>query len=281
MKAIRVKQWLFLLLGFSCCTGLLVREILLSGDGTTWVHTLSVGQGDSILIVSPSGSQILIDGGPNLSLLEHLGKHLPFFDRHIELLIFTHPDADHIAALPSVLKRYSVGAVLLTGIKKDSGRYQAILSAITSQNIPVLFPENQKDIHFSDGLILDIVAPEHSLLNKEVAKANDTSIVLRLMYGKDTMLFTGDIEEIAEQKILESGADLRSTIIKVAHHGSRTSSSTGFLLAVQPEAAIISSGKNNQFGHPHLDVLERYRHFKIPTRDTAREGTISLRFTGK
>lgn len=245
------------------------------------MHTLSVGQGDSILIVTPSGSQVVVDGGPDLSLLEQLGKHMPFFDRSIELLVLTHPDADHITALPAVLQRYSVERVLLTGIKKNSGRYHAVLEAIRSQNITVILASAGQDIRTSDGVILDIVAPSKSLLGTEVKKVNDTSVVFRLLYGEDSVLLTGDIEEAAEQEILASGADLRSKILKAPHHGSRTSSSTGFLLAVQPELAIISSGEGNAFGHPHREILERYTWLGIPTRNTAEEGTISLQLTGK
>lgn len=263
------------------CVVLLYREVSLLPDGDLWVHVLSVDQGDSILLVTPTGKQVLIDGGPNLQTLEHLGTLMPFFDRTIELLVLTHPDSDHLTALPEILKRYDIEQILLTGIQKNHPRYAYILDLIQGQQIPILIPDPAKDIAFDDGVLLDIIYPEPQVFGTTPKDANNTSVVIRALYGKDSILLTGDIEEEAEKAILASGVDIESGVLKAAHHGSKTSSSTGFILATNPQSVVISSGSGNSFGHPHGEVTDRFGYFGIPYRNTALEGTISLRFTGK
>lgn len=269
----RIILGLLSLLGF---LGLLIQEIHRLPDGCLHAYVLDVGQGDSILIVSPSGKQILVDGGPDLSALEGIGNHLSFFDRTIDLLVLTHPDLDHIAALPEITERYHINTMLLSGIETQQPQYQRLLAAVVEQKIPVIFADPQKDIDLGDGLILDIVWPPRETFATQPKKANDTSVVLRVIYKSGSILLTGDIEAKAEAAILKSGADLRSKILKVAHHGSKTSTSTGFLLAVDPEIAVISAGKDNQFGHPHWGVLNRLRYAGITIRRTDQEGEISL-----
>ncbi len=254
------------------------HETALLPDAALHAHVLDVGQGDAILLVSPSGKQILIDGGPDLSVLEELGRHMPFFDRTIELLILTHPDSDHVTGIPEILSRYRVERVLFNGTSHESRRYEAVLAALKAQGIPVILPDPSLDIDIGDGLTLDILWPEHAVVGTEPEKPNDESVVVRALFGSSALLLTGDIGEEAEMAILASGADIRSSVLKVPHHGSRTSSSTGFLLAADPGLAVISVGKGNPFGHPHPDVTDRYEKQKIPLRITAEEGTVSLYF---
>lgn len=279
-KPLSSSVWSWICLVLFVLTILILRENSLSADGALNVHILDVGQGDSILLVTPSGKQILVDGGPDLSTLEHLGKYFPYLDRKIELLVMTHPDADHLTALPAVLERYDIDQVMISGIDKSQPRYQAMLDLITEREISVIFPDPTKDVLMGDGVVLDVVAPKAGTLGEKVKDANNSSVVLRVLYGEDSLLLTGDIEEEAEYEILASGADLHSRILKAAHHGSKTSSATGFLLATHPELVLISSGSGNSFGHPHAEVIERYARYGIPYRNTALEGTISLRMTG-
>jgi len=257
---------------------LLFHEISLLPDGKLHVYFLDVDQGDAILLVSPSGKQVLIDGGPNTTVLEHVGKYLSFFDRTIELLILTHPDADHVTGAPEILSRYRIERVLFPGTQHSSGRYEAFLSYLEEQGVTIIEPDPSIDIDLGDGLVLDIVWPTPEVFGTKPKNANNPSVVVRALFGDTSILLTGDIEKEAETSILAMGTDIRSTILKVAHHGSKTSSSTGFLLAAQPELAIISVGRDNHFGHPHPDVIERYRQMGIPVRTTAEEGTISLVF---
>jgi len=280
-KPLSLSAWSWMCLALLVLTLLVLRENTLAADGALHVHTLDVGQGDSILLVTPSGKQILVDGGPDLSTLEHVGKYFPYLDRKIELLVMTHPDADHLTALPAIVERYDIDHVMISGIDKAQPRYQAMLDSITKRRISVIFPDPAEDIVMGDGVVLDVIAPESGVLGKKVTDSNNSSVVLRVLYGEDSLLLTGDIEEEAEYDILASGADLHSRILKAAHHGSKTSSATGFLLATHPELVLVSSGSGNSFGHPHAEVTERYSLYGIPYRNTALEGTISLRMTGK
>lgn len=270
------KIWPVFLVGLGAILLLTLREFSFQPDGKLHAYVFDVGQGDSLLLVSPSGKQILVDGGPNMDVLEHLGKHMPFFDRTIELAILTHPDSDHITALPEVLKRYSVDRIALTGVLHPTGKYEALLSLIEQHEIPVFFPDSSKDIDMGDGLVLDVIWPSLNVFATQPDNANNPSFVVRALYENESLLLAGDIEHEAEVAILKSGADIRSRILKVPHHGSRTSSSTGFLLAVDPEVAVISAGRDNKFGHPHADVVERLKSMGITVLSTAESGTIEV-----
>lgn len=253
---------------------LLGREVLLQPDGNLHAYFFDIGQGDAALLVSPSGKQIVIDGGPDLSLLQHLGRTMPFLDRRIELLVLSHPNLDHLAAFPEILERYQVERVLLAGSEFPLPRYDAIIAKIEEQGISVIIADPEKDIDLGDGLLLDIAWPPVGFVPPD--DINDASIVMRALYKDHAILFTGDIEELGENLLLQTGAEIDSDIIKVPHHGSKTSSSTGFLLAVTPDLAVISASRENSYGHPHPEVVERYRHFGILVRITAEEGTVHL-----
>lgn len=257
------------------------REWMVSPDGHTHVHVLDVGQGDGIFIVGPSGQQVVIDGGPNLSALEGIGRRMSFFDRSIDVLVLTHPHADHLFAFPEILRRYDVGRVILTGAAYEQPRYEEFLQMLKDKQIPVIVADPSKDIAWDDGLQLDVLWPPPIHFGKEFkGDENDTSVVLKLIYGEDTVLFTGDMEEIEERAVLSARVDIDADILKVAHHGSRSSTSTGFLLKVSPEQAIISAGRDNSFGHPHKEVINRLNHFRIPIHVTAEEGTASIELDG-
>lgn len=261
-----------------CSCALLWREGTLRGNGGLTVHFLDVGQGDSALLVGPSGQQILIDGGPDLSTLQHLGRLMPFFDRRIELLILTHPDLDHVASFPEVLQRYRIETLLLTGVAHHSAHYHRLLFEAKAQGTRLLQADPDTDIDFGDGLHFDLLWPPPILWGEYAKEVNDTSIVLKAIYGDTIILFTGDIGEKAEKQMLQEGIDIDSDILKVPHHGSKTSSGTGFLLAVSPELAVISAGRENRYGHPHPSVVARLRSLGIPVRTTAQEGTVTMRF---
>ena len=273
-------SWYAGILTITFAVGLLaVREWNLQPDGRLHAYFLDVGQGDSALLVSPSGKQIVIDGGPDLSPLEHLGAYMPYFDREIELLVLSHPNLDHLAALPEILRRYRIDRVLITAVPYDMGRYQAMLSEIAQQGIPVTIAKQGATIAMDDGFTLSVLWPPTELLGKSVklSKLNDTSIVLRAGFSGHSILFTGDMEEPVERALVKSGIDLHADILKVPHHGSHTSSGTGFLLAVHPSLAVISVGEGNSYGHPHREIMERYRALGIPVRLT-KSGTVSISF---
>lgn len=262
-------------LGLFCFLSLLTKEFLTLPDGRLHVYILDVGQGDSIFLISPSGKQILVDGGPDLSPLEGMARHMSFFDRTVDLLVLSHPDLDHIAAMSDIVERYDIGAILIAGIETPQPQYRRLLTLIAKKNVPVLIADPAKDIVFEDGLILDVVWP-HNAFAAQPKKMNDVSVVVRALHKEESILLTGDIEKRAEEGILQTGVDVRSNVLKIAHHGSNTSTSTGFLLAVNPALAIISVGKGNPFGHPHREVLQRLRNAGIGVRRTDQEGEISF-----
>ena len=266
-----------LVLGLLLMVLLITHEASKFPDGCMHVDVFDVGQGDAIFLTTPSGKQVLVDGGPDLSLLEHLGKAMSFLDRSIDLLVLTHPHKDHLTALPEILKRYNVGEILLADVKHDSGRYRLLLDKVLATNTPVTFAHTSRTIQFDDGVVIEILWPLQSGVGAE-KNPNNTSIVTRIAYKDHSMLLTGDIEEKTEAALLATGMDIQSTILKVAHHGSKSSSSTGFLLAANPVEAVRSYGSNNRFEHPHGEVISRLVDLGIPYKETAKSGTVSYIF---
>ncbi len=262
-----------ILLGAIFVVSLGAHEWIHRADGSTHLSFLDVGQGDSTLVRSPSGKTILIDGGPDLTTLEHLGSHLPFFDRDIDLLILSHPHQDHLASFLEILKRYHVKKILLAKTPFELPRYKGILDELRTQNISVVFAEAGQKLGYNDGLTFDVLWPTAGLENDDV---NNASVVVRMRKDAHSALFTGDAEEPTEDALIASQVDLHAELLKVGHHGSNTSSSTGFILAIHPSQAVISVGVGNSYGHPNAEILQRYANFHIPVWRTDQQGTMEI-----
>ena len=273
-----MKFWLFSYTLLLAALLLLLHEWTRLPDGQLHLQLLDVGQGDAILITTPGNQRILIDGGPDLSVLERLGEELPFFSKRIDLLLLTHTDADHITGFPEVIKRYDIKRILITGVDAHTSLYRAFLAAADAEETEVIIANAAHDLDLGHGVILDVLWPRESLLGKEMEDPNNASIVAKLIWKDHHILLTGDAEKEVEEELLKLGVDLSSDILKVGHHGSRTSSSTGFLLAVAPEIALISAGRENKFGHPHQDVLHRLIDMGIEVRRTDVEGGVEVVF---
>jgi len=215
-------------------------------NGTMRVHVFDVGQGDGMFVQSSDGYQVVIDGGPNMRLLEHLGRVMPWFDRSIDLLVLSHFDADHITALPELLKRYNVKQILMTGTDHGSGRSEAVLHYVLEQGIAVVFPSQIDAWQLSNGMQMNVLWPNDTIVGIDVDEPNHHSIVVQFTYGDTSFLATGDIDIAAEMEILKNGVNVRSTIMTAPHHGSKTSSSTGFIMAVDPEYVVVSAGYENR-----------------------------------
>ncbi|MDI6777681.1 MAG: ComEC/Rec2 family competence protein [Patescibacteria group bacterium] len=214
---------------------------------------LDVGQGDSILIQKGT-QQILIDGGPSgKTELAKLGQYLPYFDDEIEIVIMTHPDKDHLAGLVEVARNYKIGKVLTTAAEKDTQVFKEWQDVLSYNKVETLEVWRGTEVKFNDVSMKIIGPPEK--VDPLVGEGNDKSVVARLDYGENFFLFTGDIESPAEKEILEGGESIDVDILKVAHHGSKYSSSEAFLDTASPEDAIISVSKNNSYGHPTEAVL--------------------------
>ena len=243
---------------------------------------LDVGQGDAIYIEAPNGRQMLIDGGPDAKLLSSLSKVMPFADRSIDIIVATHPDQDHIGGFPILLDNYKIGNIVENGAVSGSKVSTTLEDKILKKKINkvigrrgmkiVLDP--QKNIYF------DILFPD-----RDVSKmaSNDGSIVGRLVYGNEVFMMTGDASTYTENLIEwnENDATLKSNVLKLGHHGSRTSNSQLWLEKVKPDMAIISVDKNNKYGHPHKEVLDRLDFLHIPYLTTADKGNIIFETDGE
>jgi len=222
------------------------------------IYFLNVGQGDSIFIKTPENHQILIDGGPKNYVLAELDKVMPFFDKSLDMVVLTHPHADHVDGLVEVLKRYDVGMILMTGVDYKSPDYEEFLKVAAAKNIKIMIAKNDKDFKFGN-VVFDLLYPSNPFLDANFKNVNNSSIVMKILYGGKKILLTGDMELEEESLLMKTGLDLKADILKVGHHGSKTSSSKKFLNLVNPEIAIIQSGKGNSFGHPHEETLRNLK----------------------
>ncbi len=240
------------------------------------VYILDVGQGDASYIRTPTGEDILIDGGPDNSILNELAEVMSFGDREIDLVILTHPHADHVAGLLQVLKRYEVKEVWQTGVEYPSATFDAFKDEIYNQQIPDYFIQSGDTKHFGDVRIL-ILYPLSSLENQSIDNLNNSSIVNRLDYHEFSMIFTGDAEVQVQRRLLDD--DIFADILKVPHHGGKELLDD-FLSIVRPEVAIISAGVDNKYGHPLEETLNLLYKLAVRIYRTDQEGTIKISTDG-
>jgi len=247
------------------------------------VNFFDVGQGDAIFIETPERHQILIDGGPDSTILEKLGAEIPFWDRTIDLVILTHPEEDHLSGLIGVLKRYKVENILWTSVLHAAPEYDEWNRAIENEGAKIQIAKAGQKIFWSKSPedFIEILYPFENLSGQDFKDVNDTSVVSRLVFGEKSFLFPGDIFEKAEGEILNRGVEVNSDVLKVAHHGSKTSSSSQFLAEVSPEIAVISLSKDNKYGHPHQETLEKLKNYGIRILRTDQDGDIKIISDGK
>lgn len=260
--------------------GVLVIGVVLLGftfyssrsDGKLYVTFFNVGQGDSVLIKTPLGQKVLIDGGPDDKVLGELGKSLPFYDRTIDIVILSHPHADHLTGLVEVFKRYKIKLLVLTGIDYNTPEYSDFLEVSKNKNIPIKLALASQSFDFGESLKLELIYPEESLVGEKAEDLNDTSIVSKLIFNQISFLFTGDLEEDKQSELNKDLLDV--DILKVPHHGSKSSLAADFLKFTTPEVSIISVGQN-KFGHPSESILERLKNFGSKIWRT-NEGAIKI-----
>ena len=256
---------------------LLIFSLNVSAD--LIVHFIDVGQGDAILLQHQEGDTVLIDGGDRFASIEE--KLISYLTEagveRFDAIIATHPHADHIGGLPAVMENFPVDAIYDSGRVHTSQTYENYLMLIDEKDIPFKTPRRGDKIEL-DNLTFDIVHPGE---NVEEYSLNDASITAHLQYGQISFIFTGDIEESAEREIVETGIDIKSTVLKVAHHGSRTSTNDYFLEAVNPEVAIIQVGEDNRFGHPAPEVINRLQENNIDIYRNDLNGDIVINTDGE
>jgi len=245
------------------------------------VDFLDVGQGDAILIKAPSGQNILIDGGPDKTVIKRLAENLPFYDKQIDLMILTHAHDDHVTGLIDVLKRYKVKRILYTGAVHNAPNYLAWLNLVRDKKVPLTIIDKEQTINLGAEVELKILYPTESFLNKTLADLNDSSIIIKLIYGQSKFLLTGDAGLEVEKKLIASDADLSAEVLKVGHHGSQYSTSEEFLDKVKSKIAVIMVGKDNDFGHPNLRIIKRLERLGADIFRTDLNGTVKILSDGE
>lgn len=237
------------------------------------VSFFDVGQGDAIFIETAQGHQILIDGGPDNTVLEKLEEEMGFNDKTIDMVILTHPDKDHFGGLVGVLQTYHIDNFVWTGEEKDSDNFRKLKEEIGKVNA---FNLGTGDSIIAGDIALKVLNPDYGYADLD---SNDTSIVLRLKHFDASFMLTGDLTSKLEVKLIKEN-DLRSDILKLGHHGSKHSSSDIFLKAVSPKYAVAMAGEGNSFGHPNEEVLERLEENDIELLRTDRDGDITFYSNG-
>lgn len=252
-----------------------------SHRGLLFVSFLDIGQGDAIYIEAPNGKQILVDGGPDEGVLRELGKVMPLFDRSIDMLVITNPDKDHIGGFIPIFERFKVTYFIEPGTVSDSHTYAAVQELAQNENATKVLARRGMDIVLDKekNIYLHILFPD-----RDVSKlsTNDGSIVAKLVYGETSILLQGDAPESVEKYLLYlDKEELNSDILKVGHHGSKTSTAKEYAEAASPTYAVISLGKDNSYGHPHKETLDTLNSLSVPILRTDVEGRISFVSDGK
>lgn len=268
----RVRLLLLLALAVGCA--FVWFRTALGAQGLAALHVLDVGQGDAVLLRS-GAVDVLIDGGPDATVLARLGEVRPLWDRRLDLVVLTHPERDHLGGLVSVLERMDVGMVLLPHLSSTTRLFETFLDVLRERQITVRLARPGQRIQ-AGAFVLEVLAPSAESLRLSRRALNQGSVVLRAeMRGRFSTLLTGDIERAAEHVLVrDHGVRLNVDVLKVPHHGSKTSTSARLLRAVTPGLALVSVGALNRYGHPHPVVVERLRD--VPLLRTDRHGTLSL-----
>lgn len=238
------------------------------------IHMIDVGQGESILVVTPNNKTILIDAGEyheGRKVKAYLRKHR--IDK-IDLLIGTHPHSDHIGGLSEIIHNFEVDQIMMPKKLHNSATFENLLIAIESNHLKINTPELHKKIPFDEDIQLQFLGP----IKEYGDNLNLWSIVLRLEYRNQSFLFTGDMEKEAEIDLINfyDEKSLAANVLNIGHHGSNTSTSEEFLRAVNPDIALISTGKNNAYDHPHNEVIQRLEDNKVWIYRTDIQGNVVL-----
>ncbi len=249
--------------------------LLVRSQDVLTVSFLDVGQGDAVFIESPTGRQVLIDGGrTDRAVLRELGEVMPWNDRTIDVVMPTHPDADHVGGLIDVLDRYQISYVIQSSVQGDTDLWRTLEDAIEREGSVNSVAVRGQIIDIGGSAYLQILFPDRDVSGLET---NTGSVVVKLVYGNTSFMLTGD-SPIAIEKYLVSldGEKLKSEVLKAGHHGSKTSSSAEFLRDVNPDYGVFSRGCDNTYGHPHKEVVDLFTRLNIKTFDTCADGRVTF-----
>lgn len=243
------------------------------------VAFLDVGQGDAVFIQAENGNQVLLDGGPNKAVLRQLSKVMPFYDRSLDMIINSHPHADHLAGLIEVLERYDVDSAIESGTAQNTPEYQEWEKIIADKKIPHFYGKRGMKINLDKNLYLEILLPA---VNAQNLDPHPGMLVAKLVYGNTSYLLTGDMEKPLENYLVSlERKNLKANVLKIGHHGSSKSTSESLLGFGTPQYAIISAGRDNSYGHPHKETLDILSKFEIQLLRTDEIGVIKTKSDGK
>ncbi|MGB9804220.1 ComEC/Rec2 family competence protein, partial [Desulfofundulus sp.] len=285
--------------------GLLVSLLLFKspGENRLVVHFIDVGQGDSILVQTPGGRNMLVDAGGwsgELESGEGAGDRVvvPYLRRlgirRLDVLVITHPHEDHAGGMKAVIGAFPVGLVLVSpagraenySVSKDGSReqlsaaYRALMAGLAARGVPVKTVAAGDRLHLDRALDVRVLGPPRPLLSGTRSDLNNASVVLRIRYGEEVLLLTGDMEVEAQQALLDAGVNPGCTVLKIPHHGSRYFL-PAFLERTHPLVAVISVGQHNNFGQPDPETLERLARERVRVYRTDRDGAVILSTDGK
>lgn len=269
---------------------IVVWSVVLREDraGVLTISFLDIGQGDAIFIDAPSGRQVLIDGGPaDGGILRRLATVIPWYDRTLDVVIPTHPDADHIAGLIPIFERYRVGHVLHSDVAGDTATARELAAKMRGEGAVDIVAQRGQIVDLGPSssaeqalhAYLEVLSPDRSVAN---VATNDGCVVTRLVYGSTAFMLGCDAPQSVEKYLVAlDGKALTSDVLKAGHHGSRTSSAPLFVGYVDPQWVVYSRGCDNTFGFPHKETVDTMARFGIPAADTCIEGTVTFKSDGK
>lgn len=287
-----VKRWKIFLAVLVLLISTIILAIADVPDDKLHIITCDVGQGDATLIIYKN-NQILIDGGPNSSVMDCLNRYIPFWDKTIEVVVMTHPQTDHYTGLIDIYKNFTVKMFVGDGLDASSQSYQVLKSLVRGGGSSVVNPYAGTKMRL-DLIYLDIVWPKRSFINQEVAYVlpsrsknilgaytskldpNEFSIVAVLSFNKFRGIFTGDIGPGTEDAILAANILKPVNYIKIPHHGSKNGLTEDFLKILRPEVAVISVGKHNSYGHPSPEIINLLKSYNVETYRTDEMGDIEI-----
>lgn len=237
------------------------------------VSFLNIGQGDATFIRTPEDVTILIDGGPDNTVVNELGRVMPWWKRRLDYVIVSHSDSDHYFGLLGVLEKYQVGEVWFNGFKDDSSGFRLLLQEIDRRQIPLHTVSAGRSLRWASGVELEVLWPRADFTAPD---DNAASVVIRVSWGDVDYLLPADLPAAEEGDLLTAKDRLAADVLEPGHHGSKTSSSMVFLRAVSPRYCVISAGADNRYGHPHPITLERLSLVGCRILQTAVDGTITF-----